>query len=103
CMYWQADHNNLTPDNAPCNAINKIVHGFLQAFDATPRANGQLVELWNSEDNPSDRIEWFAKESPPTIADGKVFMAEFPAKPPNDNWNAAAAYGRLIAYGRVKR
>jgi hypothetical protein len=99
CMYSPADHQDLTPNAAPCNAINKIVHGYLQAFDATPGLRGHLTELWNSEDNPNDRVEWFAKDSPPTIADGKVFVAEFPAKPSNSDWNANNAFGRLIMYG----
>jgi hypothetical protein len=42
-----------------------------------PGRNGQLVELWNSEDDLNDTVEWFAKGSPPTVADGKVFVAEF--------------------------
>ena len=98
-MYSPADHQDLTPNAAPCNAINKIVHGYLQAFDATPGLRGHLTELWNSEDNPNDRVEWFAKDGPPTIADGKVFVAEFPAKPSNSDWNANNAFGRLIMYG----
>jgi hypothetical protein len=98
CMYATTNDDDLAPDEAPCNAINKIVRGYMQAFEATPRPNGQLTELWNSGDDPNDRIEWFAKESPPTIADGKVFVAEFPAKPPDGNWNASNAFGRLIVY-----
>ena len=94
--------HDLSPDDAPCNAINKIVHGYLQAFDATPRPNGELTELWNSEDNSNDRVEWFAKESPPTIADGKVFVAEFPAKPEKNYWNAPNAFGRLIMYSLLR-
>jgi hypothetical protein len=89
--------NDLTPNDAPCNAINKIVHGYLQAFDASPGQNGQLRELWNSND-PNDAVEWFAKESPPTIANGKVFVPEFPPKPTGSNWNASNAFGRLIVY-----
>ena len=99
CMYATSDTpEDLVPNDAPCNAINKIVRGYLEAFDATPGRNGQLTELWNSEDNPSDSVKWFAKESPPTIADGKVFVAEFPAKPPSSNWNTSNAFGRLIMY-----
>ncbi len=97
CMNSSMDPRNLTPNDAPCNAINKIVPGFLQAFSATPGSDGRLTELWNSEDNPNNRIEWFAKESPPTVADGKVFVAEFPA--PNGDWSSDSAFGRLIVYG----
>ena len=97
CMLMSS-MSDLTPNDAPCNAINKIVHGYLQAFDASPGRNGQLKELWNSGDDPNDVVEWFAKESPPTIANGKVFVAEFPAKPAGSNWNASNAFGRLIVY-----
>jgi hypothetical protein len=97
CM-MMASMDDLTPNDAPCNAINKIVHGYLQAFEAMPGRDGRLRPLWNSEQNPNDAIEWFAKESPPTIADGKVFVAEFPPKPSDEFWNAANASGRLIVY-----
>ncbi len=102
CMGSSSDQLDLTPNGAPCNAINKIVHGYLQAFSATPGPNGRLKELWNSEKNPNDRVEWFSKESPPTVADGKVFVAEFPARPPgpNSDWNSRGAFGRLIVYAR---
>jgi hypothetical protein len=93
-----ASMSDLTPNDASCNAINKIVHGYLQAFDATPGPDGRLRPLWNSEQDPNDAVEWFAKESPPTIADGKMFVAEFPPKPNDDYWNAANAFGRLIVY-----
>jgi hypothetical protein len=98
CMYGTEHAADLAPNSAPCNAIDKIVPGYLQAFAATPGPDGQLKELWNSENNPNDRVEWFSKESPPTIADNKVFLAEFPAKPSTDNWNAKNALGRLIVY-----
>ena len=103
CIYAPSDQNDLTPNDAPCNAINKIVHGYLQAFNALPDQHGVLSELWNSEENPNDRVEWFAKESPPTIAGGKVFVAEFPAKPANSHWNTNNSSGRLIVYGQVNR
>jgi outer membrane protein assembly factor BamB len=103
CMFsTQDEYQDLSPDDAPCNAINKIVRGYLQAFDAMPQKNGQLAELWNSEDEANDGVEWFAKQSPPTIADGKVFVAEFPAKPEKDNWNASNTFGRLIMYSLLR-
>lgn len=54
---------DLTPNNAPCNAINKIVRGYSEAFDATPGLNGQLNEIWNSKDNGEDGA-WFCKAKP---------------------------------------
>ena len=93
-------NTDLTPNDGPCNGINKIVRGYIQAFAATPR-NGQLIELWNSEQNQNDSVQWFAKQSPPTIADGKVFAVEFPPRVPGKSprdWSANTAFGRLIVY-----
>ncbi|MCZ7358131.1 MAG: hypothetical protein O8C66_09445 [Candidatus Methanoperedens sp.] len=45
----------------------------LHAFDASNLQN----ELWNSEMNPRDDIGEAAKFCPPTIANGKVYMASF--------------------------
>jgi hypothetical protein len=100
CGDLMAQMGDLTPNDAPCNAINKIVRGYLQAFRAAPTARGQLEELWNSDETPGEAVRWFAKESPPTIADGKVFMPEFPAKPAEGRWNDSGATGRLVVYGR---
>jgi hypothetical protein len=97
CMFTSSNPFDLTPNDAPCSAINKIVHGYLQAFDTTPR-DGMLKELWNSESNQNDSIEWFSKESPPTIADSKVFIAEFPPKPTNSDWNSNKDFGSLLMY-----
>jgi hypothetical protein len=48
--------------------------GILQAFDATDVSH----ELWNSNLNAlRDSIGTFAKFVPPTIANGKVYMAQF--------------------------
>jgi hypothetical protein len=147
--------DNLAPDNAPCNASNKIVPGYLEAFVAVPdptmlvlgtdgnlwlehatfgnvpparqqvdgnvqafqgldsqtvlvlgtdrnlwlehapfgnvpparqqvdgnvqafQAHGQLIEIWNSEMLPADHVDWFAKDSAPTIADGKYSWPPF--------------------------
>lgn len=88
---------DLTRNEAPCNAINKIVRGYLEAFNATPRLNGQLAELWNSKEERRNGV-WFAKGSPPTIADGKVFLAEFPPPTTGKDWNASDAFGRLVVY-----
>ncbi len=104
CMFSQhGDYKqDMSPNDARCNAINKIVPGYLQAFNAMPGRNGQLAELWNSEDDPKDTVEWFAKSSPPTVADGKVFVAEFPAKPEKEKWNDANAFGRLLMYSLLR-
>jgi hypothetical protein len=98
CGDMMAHMSDLTPNDAPCNAINKLVPGYLQAFKAVPAANGQLEELWNSDESPGDAVRWFAKESPPTIADGKIFLAEFPPKPTKGRWNSRDAMGRLVVY-----
>ena len=63
------------PINGDANQAN--VSGVLQAFDATDVTH----ELWNSTWNSKrDSIGTFAKFVPPTIANGKVYMATFSNK-----------------------
>ncbi|MFI5185177.1 MAG: hypothetical protein ACHQF0_00470 [Chitinophagales bacterium] len=47
--------------------------GILRAFDA----NDITKELWNSGQNPNDFVGNYAKFSPPTIANGHVYLATF--------------------------
>jgi hypothetical protein len=57
-------------------ALIKVRDGILRAYDATT-----LARLWNSEMIPNrDRLGNFAKFTPPTIANGRVFMATFSGK-----------------------
>jgi hypothetical protein len=51
----------------------RTVHGILRAFDASDLS----IELWNSRVDPSDDLGAFAKFCPPTIANGKVYVASF--------------------------
>ena len=56
------------------DANSSVVPGILQAFDATDVSH----ELWNTNWNGKrDAIGKFAKFVPPTIANGKVYMATF--------------------------
>jgi len=55
------------------DANHDVVSGILRAFDATDVRK----ELWNSNMNAGDAIGKFAKFVPPTIANGKVYMATF--------------------------
>lgn len=59
------------------DANQGTVAGMLRAFDATT-----LQELWNSTLDPSlvDRLGDCSKFSPPTIANGKVYVATFSNK-----------------------
>jgi hypothetical protein len=90
---------DLAPNNAPCNAIDKIVDGYLEAFIADPDADGRLVEVWNSKMLLSDNIDWFAKNSPPSIAEGKVFLAAFPPNNGPNGYSQPGATGHLVAFG----
>ncbi|MEA5504937.1 DUF4347 domain-containing protein [Halotia wernerae UHCC 0503] len=55
------------------NANQQVVTGILRAFDATT-----MTELWNSKQNITrDDLGNFAKFSPPTIANGKVYTSTF--------------------------
>jgi hypothetical protein len=63
------------------NANRLSVDGTLVAYDATQfDAQGRLVQLWHSHQNPADDPGVFAKFCCPTIADGKVFLATFSNK-----------------------
>jgi len=56
------------------NANQQTVAGILRAFDATDLKN----ELWDSKQNTArDDLGNYAKFSPPTIANGKVYQATF--------------------------
>jgi hypothetical protein len=91
--------SDLAPNNAPCNAIDKIVQGYLEAFIADPNADGRLVAIWNSQMLLSDNVDWFAKNSPPTIADGKVFLAAFPPNNGPNDYSQPGAIGHLVVFG----
>jgi hypothetical protein len=91
--------HDLAPNNAPCNAIDKIVDGYLEAFVADPNSDGRLVEIWNSKMLLTDNVDWFAKNSPPTIADGKVFLAAFPPNNGPNGYSAPGAAGHLLVFG----
>jgi len=57
------------------DANQQVVEGILRAFDATDVRR----ELWNSKQNPNrdDNVGLFAKFCPPTVVNGKVYMATF--------------------------
>ena len=56
------------------NANRNTVAGILRAFDATDLTK----ELWDSKQNAArDDVGNYAKFSPPTIANGKVYLATF--------------------------
>jgi outer membrane protein assembly factor BamB len=58
------------------NAIHMTVPGIVRAFDAT-----DLRELWNSEMKAErDSVGSFAKFSPATVVNGKVYMSTFSGK-----------------------
>lgn len=52
----------------------RLVDGVLRAFDAT-----SLAQLWHS-DRAADALGHFAKFSPPTIANGRVYVPTYDAK-----------------------
>lgn len=54
------------------DAFTQSVEGVLRAFDAS-----DLRELWNSAAKPGDHLGLLAKYTPPTIANGKVYVATF--------------------------
>ena len=54
------------------NALNYPASGILYAFDAT-----NLATLWTSDQVAGDRLGYFSKNAPPTIANGKVYVSTF--------------------------
>jgi len=59
------------------SANQQVVDGILRAYDASDLTN----ELWNSKQNANrDDLGKYAKFCPPTIANGKVYMATFSDK-----------------------
>jgi hypothetical protein len=74
------------------DALNHVVFGVLRAYRAYPDTSGKLTEIWNSDNgvNPNadasceeaapsggDELGFFAKFVPPTVSEGKVYMATF--------------------------
>jgi outer membrane protein assembly factor BamB len=66
------------PLNGDANK-SRLVTGVLRAFDADT-----LNEIWNSH-TPGNEVGSFAKFSPPTIANGRVYLPTYD--------------GRLVVYG----
>ena len=66
------------------------VQGILRAFDAADVEK----ELWNSGQNPRDKLGMLAKFCPPVVANGKVYMATF-AEPGGKSPNRLVVYGLL--------
>jgi len=93
------------------DANEAIVRGMLIAFQAFPVCDGacnpglnkprDLPLLWHSEIEASrDAVGLYAKFVPPTIADGKVFVASFGDPNYTDPWTRT---GRLHEYGLLNR
>jgi hypothetical protein len=85
------------------NQANRfVVRGVLRAFDA---ADVSRPQLWDSEStgNGNDRLGQFARFCPPTVANGKVYVATFHAEViGTDNVHHKAPGGdqpALVIYG----
>jgi hypothetical protein len=86
---------------ATVDAFQGTRSGILRALDAEDVSR----EIWNSRKCPlRDDLGFFAKFTPPTVANRKVYMAAFPRPPRNtenplDQKDIAARWGSLIVYG----
>jgi len=84
------------------NANGTVVRGVLRALDASDVSR---TELWDSENtgNDHDRLGRFAKFCPPTVANGKVYVATFQREIVGTNRiHSKAAHGEqpaLVIYG----
>ena len=101
------------PEKGP-DATFEIHEGVLEAFDA---ANLNL--LWSSEGKPDDRLGYFQKFTPPTVANGKVYLAASPSpgsirgcnkEPAKDQdpdpclvYDQAGSDGHIVVYGEIPR
>ncbi len=56
-------------------ALVSVVPGTLRAYAAAD--TGTMRELWNSDMNSQDKLFNFAKFNPPTVAGGRVYVANF--------------------------
>ena len=82
-ILWAAIH-------ASGSAWHESRPGILHAYDADDITH----ELWNSLENPSrDDCNNYAKTAPPTIANGKVYLASFGTR--NTGSGQLCAYGLL--------
>jgi len=82
-ILWAAIH-------ASGSAWHESRPGILHAYDA----DNITRELWNSLENPwRDNCNNFAKTAPPTIANGKVYLASFGTQ--NSGSGQLCAYGLL--------
>lgn len=71
-IVWASHPHGLVP-KSNVDANQHVVRGILRAYNAENLSK----ELWNSEMNPNDSIGNFAKFNPPTVANGKVYLASF--------------------------
>ena len=84
------------------NANAGVVRGILRAFDASDVSK---PELWDSEStgNQNDSLGQFAKFCPPTVANGKVYVATFQQEIVEANQKHVKATGgdqpALVIYG----
>lgn len=69
---YDASHTHVGPLNRTGGALVHVVDGILRAYSADG-----LRPLWNSDQVPGDKLGKYAKFTPPTIANGRVYMATF--------------------------
>lgn len=77
------------------NANTSIVPGTLAAYDATnfvTKPDGSMViqQIWNSDTNPGDQLDKYAKFNPPMVANGRVYLSSY---------SAQDGKGSVIVYG----
>jgi hypothetical protein len=72
-------------------ALQKVPHGVLEAYDA----NNLATKLWDSGIASEDALGRLARFTPPTVANGKVYMATFASKLDA----SGVPYAELVVYG----
>jgi outer membrane protein assembly factor BamB len=85
--------------NAPlADSLAAVVPGRIHALNAE-----NLQELWSADIGVNDPSERFAKNNPPTVANGKVYVAAFgPANNAPGSVNSSYS-GKVIVYGLTRK
>jgi hypothetical protein len=105
-VVWASHYRDL---GKGVTATTEIHEGVLESFDAT-----NLNLLWSSDGKPADRVGYFQKFTPPTIANGKVYLAVSPSPARNCipskadpdpclTYDRAGSDGRIVVYGELPR
>jgi hypothetical protein len=109
-VVWVSHYRDLGKGE---DATRAIKEGVLEAFDA-----GNLSLLWSSDGDSKDWVGYFQKFTPPTVGNGKVYLAASPSPAwdhgcisptivgeydPCFSYDTAGSDGKIVVYGELPR